>query len=151
LVFGFASSSQSDFHREDTEMASGLDVVARPLYSDPELNKLSLDLQAANSALGFLDEDTYIKGDDCLGKISLFFESITHLQHGISFRIFPESVRDMIRCLRRDDEDHTLRREMLRSRVIFTDLVPLIKYHGENEELFDLVIRLVTSTSSSLE
>jgi hypothetical protein len=43
-------------------------VVAPPRYADREINKLSLDIQAASSSLGVLDEDAYYLEKDCKGE-----------------------------------------------------------------------------------
>ncbi|CAG0919651.1 unnamed protein product [Notodromas monacha] len=101
-------------------------VVNEPRHDNVEINKLSLDLQAASFSLGFLDEEEgYYREPDCT-----------------------ESVRDIVRCLRRDDDFRTLRREILSSRLIQTDLIPLLKYHSSDKELSGLVIRLLMNLTN---
>lgn len=52
-----------------------------------------------------------------------------------------ETVKDLIRYLRRDDENHDIRRQLGRTKVLETDLLPLLKSYWEEEDLFDVLLR----------
>lgn len=84
---------------------------------------LSAELAATCSALGYFDAKTnkYYADENTL-----------------------ETVKDLIRCLRRDDENFDIRRQLGETKVLETDLLPLLKSYWEGTELFDVVLRLVT-------
>ncbi|XP_075231659.1 protein timeless homolog [Lycorma delicatula] len=70
---------------------------------------------------------------------------------GITYHIDPyckETVKDLIKFLRRDDDEHSVRRYLGHSKVLQTDLLPIIIYHPENQELFDVVLRLLMNLTS---
>lgn len=52
-----------------------------------------------------------------------------------------ESVKDLIRYLKRDDESHDIRRQLGETKVVQTDLLPLLKNYWEQTDLFDVLIR----------
>lgn len=51
------------------------------------------------------------------------------------------TVKDLIRYLRRDGEDHEIRRHFGQTKVLQTDLIPMLIDHWEKEELFDVTLR----------
>lgn len=55
--------------------------------------------------------------------------------------MFSETITDLIRYLRRDDEDHTIRRHLGCAKVLQTDLLPIMVYHSDKEDLFDVLLR----------
>lgn len=54
---------------------------------------------------------------------------------------FVETVKDLIRYLRRDDDDHQIRRHLGNAKVLQTDLIPIMIHHSDKEDLFDVVLR----------
>ncbi|XP_049272285.1 protein timeless homolog isoform X1 [Rhipicephalus sanguineus] len=83
------------------------------------------DIQAACSTLGGWDEGKYYKEPDCI-----------------------ESLKDLLRYLRRDDESHEIRRILGRIQVLKTDLLPLLKFYPDDESLFDVIIRLLVDLTN---
>lgn len=57
-----------------------------------------------------------------------------------------ETVKDLIKFLRRDGEDHEIRRYLGESNILLTDLVPMLKDHYEDQQLFDVLLRLANSS-----
>lgn len=55
-----------------------------------------------------------------------------------------ETVKDLIRYLRRDNESHETRRQLGATAVIQTNLIPLLKLKWRNSELFDVLLRYVS-------
>lgn len=55
-------------------------------------------------------------------------------------------MKDLIRYLRHDDENHEIRRFLGEAKVLVTDLLPLIKHYNEDEDLFDVTLRQVHCT-----
>ena len=80
------------------------------------------DLESTCAALGTSDGVNYYKDEDCI-----------------------ECVKDLIRFLRRDDGSHLLRRSLGQIGVVQSDLIPLLKNYADDEELFDLVLRLLVN------
>lgn len=63
-----------------------------------------------------------------------------------------ESVKDIIRFLRRDNESHEIRRYLGKAKVVQTDLIHIIKTcPPESEDLFDLTVRLLTNLTNSAD
>ncbi|OWR52896.1 timeout [Danaus plexippus plexippus] len=58
------------------------------------------------------------------------------------------TVKDLIRYLRRDGEDHEIRRHFGQTKVLQTDLLPMLIDHWENEELFDVTLRLIVNLTN---
>lgn len=52
-----------------------------------------------------------------------------------------ETVKDLIRFLRRDDENHDVRKQLGETKVLQTDLLPLLKCYWEETDLFDVLLR----------
>ncbi|KAK8773900.1 hypothetical protein V5799_011567 [Amblyomma americanum] len=83
------------------------------------------DIQAACSTLGGWDEGKYYKEPDCI-----------------------ESLKDLLRYLRRDDEAHEIRRILGRIQVLKTDLLPLLKFYPDDDTLFDVIVRLLVDLTN---
>ena len=85
------------------------------------------ELESTCSALGTNNgAKTYHKDEDCL-----------------------ECVKDLIRFLRRDDgNNHTLRRAIGHIGVVKSDLIPILRDHSSDADLFDMVLRLVVNLTS---
>ncbi|KAJ0178758.1 hypothetical protein K1T71_005533 [Dendrolimus kikuchii] len=58
------------------------------------------------------------------------------------------TVKDLIRYLRRDGEDHEIRRHLGQTKVLQTDLLPMLIDHWDNEELFDVTLRLLVNLTN---
>ncbi|CAH0605836.1 unnamed protein product [Chrysodeixis includens] len=58
------------------------------------------------------------------------------------------TVKDLIRYLRRDGEDHEIRRHFGQTKVLQTDLLPMLVDHWENAELFDVTLRLLVNLTN---
>lgn len=54
-----------------------------------------------------------------------------------------ESIRELIRFLRRDDENHEIRRFLGSASILQTDLIPIVINHHDDEELLDLLLRYI--------
>ncbi|KAL3279158.1 hypothetical protein HHI36_016672 [Cryptolaemus montrouzieri] len=91
------------------------------------MSLLSAELAATCSALGYYDEKTkkYYADENTL-----------------------ETVKDLIRYLRRDDENHDIRRQLGETKVLQTDLLPLLKSYWEETELFDVLLRLLVNLTT---
>ncbi|RLU24932.1 hypothetical protein DMN91_003023 [Ooceraea biroi] len=59
-------------------------------------------------------------------------------------------IKDLIRYLRRDDDLHTIRRFLGRTKVLQTDLIKILVHHVNNTELWDILLRLVINLTSSV-
>ncbi|KAI5727862.1 hypothetical protein M8J77_007835 [Diaphorina citri] len=80
---------------------------------------ISAEITATCNALGDANKSTkYILGPHC-----------------------KESAKDLIKYLRRDDETHSIRRQLGDTNVVHTDLIPIIIHFSDNEELFDIILR----------
>ncbi|XP_070815087.1 protein timeless homolog [Chaetodon trifascialis] len=83
---------------------------------------MNCELLATCSALGFLEGDTYHKEADCL-----------------------ESVKDLIRYLRHEDDTRDVRQQLGAGQIVQNDLLPIIIQHGQDKPLFDACIRLMVN------
>lgn len=81
---------------------------------------LSAELAATCNALGYYD-----------AKANKYYADSNTL----------ETVKDLIRYLRKDDENHDIRRHLGVTKVVQTDLLPLLKNYWEETELFDVLLR----------
>ncbi|XP_050308820.1 protein timeless homolog [Anthonomus grandis grandis] len=88
---------------------------------------LSADLAAACNALGYYD-----------AKSGKYYADANTL----------ETVKDLIRYLRRDDETHDIRRQLGETAVLQSDLLPLLKSYWEEADLFDVLLRLVVNLTT---
>ncbi|PVD36095.1 hypothetical protein C0Q70_03066 [Pomacea canaliculata] len=78
---------------------------------------MHVELQATCSALGYLEGNKYIKEPDCL-----------------------ETVKELIRFLRREDDTCDIRRQLGDAQILQKDLVPLVKQYHNDKPIFDAVI-----------
>ncbi|KAK1901642.1 Protein timeless like [Dissostichus eleginoides] len=83
---------------------------------------MNCDLLATCSALGYLEGDTYHKEAECL-----------------------ESVKDLIRYLRHEDDTRDVRQQLGAGQILQNDLLPIIVQHGQDKALFDACIRLMVN------
>ncbi|KAM9361460.1 protein timeless homolog [Symphorus nematophorus] len=83
---------------------------------------MNCELLATCSALGYLEGDTYHKEADCL-----------------------ESVKDLIRYLRHEDDTRDVRQQLGAGQIVQNDLLPIIIQHGQDKALFDACIRLMVN------
>lgn len=81
---------------------------------------LSAELAAACNALGSYDAKTnsYYGDDNTL-----------------------ETVKDLIRYLRRDTESHEVRRHFGAAKILQVNLIPLLKLYWQQTDLFDVLLR----------
>ncbi|CAL2037777.1 unnamed protein product [Caenorhabditis brenneri] len=79
-------------------------------------------IQGAVQALGYLEDGRYHREPDCY-----------------------ETIRDLIRYLREDGDDHTARIECGRHNLVEHDLVPMIKCDDLSDDEFDIAIRLMVN------
>uniref|UniRef100_A0A4W6F342 Timeless circadian clock n=1 Tax=Lates calcarifer TaxID=8187 RepID=A0A4W6F342_LATCA len=87
-----------------------------------DLLRMNCELLATCSALGYLEGDTYHKEIDCL-----------------------ESVKDLIRYLRHEDDTRDVRQQLGAGQIVQNDLLPIIIQHGQDKALFDACIRLMVN------
>ncbi|XP_033732500.1 protein timeless homolog isoform X2 [Pecten maximus] len=83
---------------------------------------MHVELQATCSALGYLEGNRYVKEPDCL-----------------------ETVKDLIRFLKREDETCDIRRQLGHAQIVQKDLVPLVKQYHEERQLFETLIRVLVN------
>ncbi|KAF1391509.1 hypothetical protein PFLUV_G00042870 [Perca fluviatilis] len=83
---------------------------------------MNCELLATCTALGYLEGDTYHKEADCL-----------------------ESVKDLIRYLRHEDDTRDVRQQLGAGQIVQNDLLPIIIQHGQDKALFDACIRLMVN------
>ena len=54
-----------------------------------------------------------------------------------------ESVKDLIRYLRHEDDTRDVRQQLGAAQILQSDLLPILTQHRQDKPLFDAVIRLV--------
>ena len=63
----------------------------------------------------------------------------------VSVYSFPEeSVKDLIRYLRHEDETRDVRQQLGSAQILQSDLLPILTQHRQDKPLFDTVIRLIS-------
>ncbi|TFK02887.1 t-SNARE domain-containing protein 1 [Platysternon megacephalum] len=87
-----------------------------------DLYMMNCELLATCSALGYLEGDVYHKEPDCL-----------------------ESVKDLIRYLRYEDETRDVRQQLGAAQILQNDLLPLIAQYPQDKLLFDAIVRLMVN------
>uniref|UniRef100_A0A8C8RTP0 Timeless circadian regulator n=1 Tax=Pelusios castaneus TaxID=367368 RepID=A0A8C8RTP0_9SAUR len=87
-----------------------------------DLYIMNCQLLATCSALGYLEGDIYHKEPDCL-----------------------ESVKDLIRYLRHEDETRDIRQQLGAAQILQNDLLPIVAQYPQDKLLFDAVIRLMVN------
>ncbi|XP_058869268.1 protein timeless homolog isoform X2 [Acipenser ruthenus] len=83
---------------------------------------MNCELLATCNGLGYLEEDTYHREPDCL-----------------------ESVKDLIRYLRHEDDTRDIRQQLGAGQILQNDLLPLVIQHHQEGALFDACIRLMVN------
>ncbi|XP_012938690.1 protein timeless homolog [Aplysia californica] len=83
---------------------------------------MDVELQATCSALGYLEGNQYVKEPDCL-----------------------ETVKDLIRFLRRDTDICDIRRQLGHAQIVQNDLIPLVKSYHADKVLFETNIKLLVN------
>ncbi|OPJ69959.1 timeless-like protein [Patagioenas fasciata monilis] len=83
---------------------------------------MNCELLATCSALGYLEGDVYHREPDCL-----------------------ESVKDLIRYLRHEDETRDVRQQLGAAQILQNDLLPIMVQYPQDKVLFDAVIRLMVN------
>ncbi|XP_064594960.1 protein timeless homolog [Liolophura sinensis] len=83
---------------------------------------MHVELQATCSALGYQEGDKYVKEPDCL-----------------------ETVKDLIRFLKREDETCDIRQQLGQAQIVQNDLIPLVKHYKKDRALQECVIRLMVN------
>ncbi|XP_014475495.1 PREDICTED: protein timeless homolog [Dinoponera quadriceps] len=86
---------------------------------------LSAELTATCAVLGYFDGTNYHLDKYCL-----------------------DVIKDLIRYLKRDDDTHTIRRFLGRSKLLQKDLVKILIHHVSNTELWDVLLRLIINLTS---
>lgn len=61
---------------------------------------------------------------------------------------FAEAIRDLIKFLRRDGDDHEIRRFLGAANIVETDLLPILVEYSDRLELFDLIVRLLVNLTT---
>lgn len=54
-----------------------------------------------------------------------------------------ESVKDLIRYLRHEDDSREVRQQLGAAQIVQNDLLPIIIQHGQEKTLFDACIRYI--------
>ncbi|XP_065510289.1 protein timeless homolog isoform X2 [Caloenas nicobarica] len=83
---------------------------------------MNCELLATCSALGYLEGDVYHREPDCL-----------------------ESVKDLIRYLRHEDETRDVRQQLGAAQILQNDLLPIMVQYPQDKVLFDAVVRLMVN------
>ncbi|BFZ22565.1 hypothetical protein BsWGS_25604 [Bradybaena similaris] len=83
---------------------------------------MDVELQATCSSLGFHEGKEYIKEPDAL-----------------------ETVKDLIRFLRRDTDTCDIRRQLGHAQILQNDLIPMVIFYHEDKTLFETVIKLIVN------
>ncbi|CAL1528352.1 unnamed protein product, partial [Lymnaea stagnalis] len=83
---------------------------------------MDVELQATCSALGYMEDKKYIKEPDCL-----------------------ETVKDLIRFLRRDSDICDIRRQLGHAKIVQKDIIPLVKYYNKDKTLFETITKLLVN------
>ncbi|XP_072349738.1 protein timeless homolog [Scyliorhinus torazame] len=83
---------------------------------------MNCELLATCTALGYLEGDNYHKEPDCL-----------------------ESIKDLIRYLRHEDETRDIRQQLGAAHILQNDLLPIIAQYPEEKVLYEAVIRLLVN------
>nr|XP_054752328.1 protein timeless homolog [Lytechinus pictus] len=89
---------------------------------------MNCELLATCNALGYLEGQIYQKEPDCL-----------------------ETIKDLIRFLKREDETCSIRRQLGHAQILQNDLIPLTKQFSKEEELFETTIRLLVNLTQPAE
>ncbi|XP_051632653.1 protein timeless homolog isoform X3 [Manacus candei] len=83
---------------------------------------MNCELLATCSALGYLEGEVYHREPDCL-----------------------ESVKDLIRYLRHEDETRDVRQQLGAAQILQNDLLPILVQYPQDKVLFDAIVRLMVN------
>ncbi|XP_076173322.1 protein timeless homolog [Ptiloglossa arizonensis] len=83
-------------------------------------NYLSTELTATCAALGYYDGNKYHLDKHCL-----------------------DVIKDLIRYLRRDDDNHIVRQFLGQTKLLETDLIKIFIEHSDKLELWDVLLRQI--------
>lgn len=61
----------------------------------------------------------------------------------VFYPVSTESVKDLIRYLRHEDETRDVRQQLGAAQILQSDLLPILTQHRQDKPLFDAVIRFV--------
>ena len=114
------------------------------------------ELTAAVTSLGYSEGPKYFKDQYCLGNIycaaCLFCHHVKVFQLISLFsplsREIAEALKDLIRYLRRDDDNLGIRRELGQMKLVQTHLVPILCEYSKEEDLFDVTLRLLVNLTN---
>ncbi|KPP74065.1 protein timeless-like, partial [Scleropages formosus] len=81
-------------------------------------------------ALGYLEGNNYHREPDCLDNI---------------YASHTESVKDLIRYLRHEDDTRDIRQQLGAGQILQNDLLPIITQYNQDKPLFDACIRLMVN------
>lgn len=71
--------------------------------------------------------------------------SLLSVPSGRLFTCAAESIKDLIRYLRHEDDTRDVRQQLGAGQIIQNDLLPIITQHGHDKTLFDACIRYESS------
>ena len=63
--------------------------------------------------------------------------------HVSVYSVPEESVKDLIRYLRHEDETRDVRQQLGAAQILQSDLLPILTQHRQDQSLFHAVIRLI--------
>lgn len=69
----------------------------------------------------------------------------TKVSHHLLCPCIAESVKDLIRYLRHEDDSRDVRQQLGAAQIVQNDLLPIIIQHGQDKTLFDACIRYIKS------
>lgn len=75
-----------------------------------------------------------------------YYEQATNKYHADENVL--ETLKDLIRYLRRDEDTRDVRRHLGDTNVLVTDLLPLFKSYWEQDEFFDVLLRLLVNLTT---
>ncbi|UYV81225.1 TIMELESS [Cordylochernes scorpioides] len=96
-----------------------------PLMASEFGSLLNAELLATCNSLGSYEGNTYEPDPYCL-----------------------ESLKDLIRFLRKDDESHEIRRQLGTIQVLQNDLLPILKFQNHRMDLFDVTLRFLVNLTT---
>lgn len=103
------------------------------------MSLLLADIDATCASLGYHDGEKYFIERDTLQGLKVLFSYILVLR--LPFTIHKFYFQHIIWILRRDNETHEYRRHIGKSKVLTTDLLPMIINYTEDIDLSDVLLR----------
>lgn len=77
----------------------------------------------------------------CISQCVCWKQSLACLSGHFSTTCTAESIKDLIRYLRHEDDTRDVRQQLGAGQIIQNDLLPIITQHGHDKTLFDACIR----------